>query len=246
MLFTSILSLFLAATLVAEERPALLAKADLQGAWSHQMTMEGEEITEVLLFSGDYFTWTRYHADDGAFIMTKGGNFEHKGNKLTLHYEFHTKDEAQIGQEGTLKTKMKSGQLQLTPSGADASEWQALDAGESTALTGPWLFSGRRRDGEIQRRNTDQPRKTMKILTGNRFQWIAYNTETGEFFGTGGGTYSAEDGKYTENILFFSRDDSRVGAQLEFDFRVEGDDWHHSGFSSKGDPMYEIWSKRKD
>ena len=82
----------------------------------------------------------------------------------------------------------------------------------------------------------------MKILSGTRFQWIAYNTETKEFLGTGGGTYTTDNGKYTENIEFFSRDDSRVGASLEFDYEVKDGKWHHKGESSKGDPIYEIWS----
>jgi hypothetical protein len=82
-------------------------------------------------------------------------------------------------------------------------------------------------------------------LSGTRFQWIAYNTETRQFMGTGGGTYSTKDGKYTENIDFFSRDNSRVGASLQFDFELKDNDWHHKGLSSKGDPIYEIWSLRK-
>lgn len=57
-----------------------------------------------------------------------------------------------------------------------------------------------------------------------------------------GGTYSAVKGIYTENITFFSRDNSRVGAELSFEFAVKNGDWHHSGKSSKGDPIYEIWS----
>ncbi len=94
------------------------------------------------------------------------------------------------------------------------------------------------------KRDTSGPRKTMKILSGTRFQWIAYNTATKEFMGTGGGTYTTIDGKYTENIGFFSRDDSRVGASLEFNYELKDGDWHHSGFSSKGNPIYEVWSKR--
>jgi hypothetical protein len=85
----------------------------------------------------------------------------------------------------------------------------------------------------------------MKILSGTRFQWIAYNVDTKEFFGTGGGTYTTSGGKYTESIDFFSRDNSRVGARLEFDFILDDGDWHHSGKSSKGDPIDEVWSKRE-
>ncbi|MFN5931366.1 MAG: hypothetical protein ACK42F_07225, partial [Sphingobacteriales bacterium] len=63
------------------------------------------------------------------------------------------------------------------------------------------------------------------------------------FSGTGGGRYTFQDGKYTEHILFFSRDASRVGMSLTFNARVEGKDWYHSGKSSKGDPINEVWSR---
>ena len=111
-------------------------------------------------------------------------------------------------------------------------------------MAGAWLISGRMRNGELQKRDTNRPGKTMKILSGSRFQWIAYNTETKEFMGTGGGTYTTIDGKYTENIEFFSRDDNRVGASLQFDYELRDGDWHHSGLSSKGKPIYEVWSLR--
>ena len=69
--------------------------------------------------------------------------------------------------------------------------------------------------------------------------------ETKEFSGTGGGTFTAKDGKYKEEIEFFSRDDSRVGMSLEFDFEVKDVDWYHSGLSSKGDPISEVWTNQR-
>jgi hypothetical protein len=88
-------------------------------------------------------------------------------------------------------------------------------------------------------------RKTLKLLTGTRFQWMAINPATKEFFGTGGGTYRFENGKYIETIEFFSRDSTRVGASLQFDGKVEGDTWYHSGKSSRGDDLNEIWSREQ-
>ena len=85
----------------------------------------------------------------------------------------------------------------------------------------------------------------MKILSGTRFQWIAFDTEKKEFKGTGGGTYSTIDGKYSEKIEFFSRDSSRVGMELEFDYNIENGDWIHKGKTSTGNPLHEIWSLRK-
>ena len=82
-------------------------------------------------------------------------------------------------------------------------------------------MSGRYRNDERQMRSTDKPRKTMKILSGTRFQWIAFDTEKKEFKGTGGGTYTTINGKYSEKIEFFSRDKTRVGMSLEFDYNMK-------------------------
>ena len=106
-------------------------------------------------------------------------------------------------------------------------------------------MTGRVRDGTTQTR-TPGARRTMKLLSGTRFQWIAYNVETKEFFGSGGGTYTTADGTYIESIEFFSRDDSVSGRSLEFDYELVEGAWHHKGTSSKGDPMHEIWTTRKE
>ena len=216
-----------------------------KGAWQQVVSTAEGQKTHVLLFSGKYFSWTVYKTDDGAFELTKGGSWKMNGKKVEIMYEFHTADTLEVGKSESWTLQQKGKALSLKDAGLKG-EWQKLGKGKSSPLEGPWLFSGRKRDGEIQRVDmTTRPRKTMKILTENRFQWIAYNTETGKFHGTGGGTYTAQDGVYTENIEFFSRDNSRVGAALEFKFEVIDGDWHHSGNNSRGEPMYELWSRRK-
>lgn len=222
-----------------------LPAASLSGAWERTVTVDGERVTQLLLFADDYFSWTAYRSDDGDFLFTRGGHWETAGQELVFTYEFDTADPQQVGQRRSLPFKLRKKGLRLDLPGEGETAWTPVDAGRSTPLAGAWLFAGRKRDGELQRRSTDGPRKTMKLLTGNRFQWIAYNTESKEFFGTGGGTYTAKDGKYVETIVFFSRDKNRVGAELSFDFEVQDDEWHHSGLSSRGDPMYEIWAPRK-
>ncbi len=108
-------------------------------------------------------------------------------------------------------------------------------------LSGVWIITGRERNGEMQRREIGD-RKTIKILSGTRFQWIAYNSATGQFFATGGGSYLAKYGRYIENIEFFSKDDFRVGASLTFDYQIMNKEWNHRGKSSAGEPINEIWS----
>ena len=232
---------------LAPEAPAHYPVApSLAGAWERSTVVDGDPVTQVLLFAGDYFSWTEYRSADGDFHFTKGGHWSADGGQLVFTYEFHTAGAAQVGAEALLSFELDRQKLRLVLPGGASTEWSRLDSGTTTPLSGAWLFAGRRRDGELQRRSTDGPRKTMKLLTGNRFQWIAYNTATKQFFGTGGGTYTADDGRYVETIGFFSRDKSRVGAVLSFDFEVQDGEWHHSGFSSQGDPMYELWAPRKE
>jgi hypothetical protein len=123
-------------------------------------------------------------------------------------------------------------------------DWTRIDNGGPGQLAGAWLITARVDDGQVKKR-TPGPRKTMKILSGTRFQWIAYNSETREFSGTGAGTYTTMNGKYVETIDVFSRDNSRVGMKLEFDYSIKDGEWHHSGLSSKGEPVNEIWTKRE-
>ncbi|WP_420317280.1 membrane or secreted protein [Ekhidna sp.] len=215
----------------------------LIGAWQWTETDDnGREIKAVVTFTDGFQSVAWFDAETGAFIETNGGSWALDGNTMTEVPEFHTRDTSMIGKSASFEIEF-DGNDKLRKVGQET--WATrVDAGEPGDLAGAWLMSGRKRNGEIQERDTSRPRKTMKILSGTRFQWIAYNTETKQFMGTGGGTYSTVNGKYTENIEFFSRDDSRVGASLEFTYELKDGKWHHSGKSSKGDPLYEIWSVR--
>lgn len=213
----------------------------LIGAWEASMEKDGRTLRKVVIFSASHQVATSYDAETGAFVSTNGGSWFLKEHMLTETIEFDFKQQERVGTTNTFEVVLTENELKLK--GADT-VWKRLDDGNPGDLDGAWLISGRMRDGEIQKRDTNRPRKTMKILSGTRFQWIAYNTETKEFMGTGGGTYTTADGTYTEHIEFFSRDNARVGANLEFNYELKDGDWHHSGLSSKGKPIYEVWSLR--
>lgn len=213
------------------------------GAWEAYHTSEnGEPLRSVVIFTEGYQVLSTYNAESGKFVHSNGGSWELDGNSMTEKVEFHTDDADRVGMESTFDVMITDTVMGIV---GDDLKFKRIDDGTPGELQGAWLMSGRQRDGQIRARDTNLPRKTMKILSGTRFQWIAYNTETKEFMGTGGGTYTTIDGVYTENIEFFSRDHTRVGASLEFDYRLVEGNWHHSGLSSKGNPIYEIWSARE-
>lgn len=215
----------------------------LIGSWeSMSSNEEGEQIKNVVIISEGHQVSTWFKEKTGEFIKTNGGSWSLDGNIMTETIEFDTKHPDRVGSKISFEILLNGNELSIA--GKDL-KWTRIDSGAPGKLKGAWLMSGRKRNGEIQSRDTNRPRKTMKILSGTRFQWIAYDTETKQFMGTGGGTYLTQNGKYTENIEFFSRDNSRAGMRLEFDYELIDGNWHHSGLSSKGNPIYEIWSLRE-
>ncbi|HMR81730.1 MAG TPA: hypothetical protein PKE30_01310 [Niabella sp.] len=221
--------------------PVVNKQDSLEGAWG--LSYEGQDF--VMLFQDGYCMFTQYSLSDKKFVLTSGGPYTAADGKIKITAQFNSADKSDVGKlheygftlsGDELTTKMQDGGFSLT--------WKRIDAGGQN-LAGNWRITKRKQGNEM----ADIPlraRRTLKLLTATRFQWAAINIETGEFSGTGGGTYTFKDGKYTENIEFFSRDSSRVGMSLSFDGKLENGDWIHSGKSSKGDPIYEIWSRMKE
>ena len=212
------------------------------GAWERNHNSEnGEELKSVVIFSDGYQAISTYESKSGKFINSNGGTWKLMGDTMTEKVEFDTNNPDRVGSEVTFKVKITGTTMSIV--GTDM-EFQRIDDGLPGYLKGAWLMAGRVRDGKKQLRNTSGPRKTMKLLSGKRFQWIAYNTESKKFMGTGGGTYTTKNGVYSEKIEFFSRDNSKSGIELEFEYEIIDNEWNHKGFSSKGDPLHEIWKPR--
>lgn len=232
-------ALLLLCTLVSVHLRAQPQSSDLQGAW--EAGPENNRI--VMICAGNFFAAAVYDMTNKKFLGTCGGTWKLDGNTFVEVHEFNTMMPERVGQETRTPIELKNGMLIFKES-TESLEWKRIDDGAPGQLAGAWLITGRKVNDEM---HTIKPgaRRTMKILSGTRFQWIAYNAETKEFFGTGGGTYTTQNGKYTEHIDFFSRDNSRVGASLEFDFSLEDGNWRHKGLSSKGDPIDEVWTKRE-
>ena len=216
---------------------------------------KNDDVQEVRIYSDDYFAVSKYNIEDNTFISAYGGLYfiDNKGYYEVL--EFNSNDSSSVGdtiyysdftffneafEDGDEEVDvvyLKINNIKYLPN--------ISNYNQDDNLNGSWLMSGIERRGEMRMRDVNRPRKTLKMLAGGRFQWIAYDTSKKGFYGTGGGTYTLLDGKYVENIEFFSRDSKTVGKSLVFDYEIKEGDWHHKGFSSKGDPKYEIWTKRK-
>lgn len=208
-------------------------------------TTDVDNVRHEIKINDGYFIYSEYKSSPAEFIRTLGGFAQVEntlgGEKLVVLLEFNSQYEQDSVRQLSIPVSMKDetlhldwfAKLQLTPIKKTAQD-----------LDGEWLFATRGPDKGQERRGEANTRKTLKYLQDGRFQWVAYDTNDMKFSGTGGGNYSAINGIYEEQIEYFSRDNSRVGASLEFNYEVKRNDWHHTGKSSKGEPMYEIWSRR--
>ena len=186
-------------------------------------------VKNRIIIDQNYFVMTSYRAGSNKFIKTIGGYYSKEDDRFSISLEFNSN----FKNDSISKIEIEK-----------KTNWKKISL-KKNDLQGKWLMVGRVRNGNEQRRNLDRPRKTMKFLINGYFQWIAFNTETFQFSGSGGGKYITKDGKYIESIEYFSRDDSKVGISLKFDYELINKEWNHKGFSSKGDPLHEIWVHRK-
>jgi len=188
------------------------------------------EIVYKLQMDSTYLIETVYQKNPSKFLSTRGGFYETKDHLLIVRLEFNSnfKNDSILNLEYSIPIKAK------------------IISRLKIDLDGKWLMAGKvNLQGEERRRDLSRSRKTLKFLTDGFFQWTAYNTETFEFFGCGGGRYEANEGDYYESIVYFSRDNTRSGQTLSFKYEQIENDWHHTGFSSKGLPLHEIWTLRQ-
>lgn len=212
-------------------------QSSITGAWK----LNDGTRDHILIFADGYIAHAAFNSGDKSFTNTRGGTYQLQNGSLQVKWEYNSDNNEKVGQQEDFAFKLNGKELTVVADGQDITLTR-IDEGTGE-LAGNWRITGRMQDGKRNPMNTQSARKTLKILSGSRFQWIAINPETKEFFGTGGGNYTFKNGKYTENIEFFPRDSSRVGASLGFDDKVVNGEWHHTGMSSKGDKLYEIWSR---
>lgn len=213
----------------------LYAQKPLQGVWM----LNVQDTTIQVLFQDGYFVETQYTPE--TFILSRGGPVELLGDSLHIFWEFDSQASENVGQSQAGSFTRQDSTLSLVL-GKVTRKFKHIDAGED-ALAGVWHITQRMQDGHLVAIQHTGTRKTLKILTATHFQWFAIDPGKQTFNGTGGGQYTFKNGVYTEHINFFSRDSTRVGASLQFQGALKDGAWHHQGKSSKGQPIYEVWSK---
>jgi hypothetical protein len=227
------------AFIVLTSLKSMVIKAkDIEGAWEYGPA----DKHTVMIATDQIFSVVTYDGPGKKMISSFGGKWRIDGNKLLQTIEWNNTEPQQVGKELTAEVAIKGGKLMV---GATKEIFTRIDDGKGD-LNGAWIITGSYENDKVNKRpNAFFPRRTMKILSGSRFHWIAYNVQSKQFMNAGGGDYTAKDGKYTEHIEFFTKTPESVGKTVSFQYEFVDGDWRHKGQKSTGGPLDECWTKRE-
>ena len=192
---------------------------DIVGAWGYGSA----ENRTIMINTDKVFSVATYDLPGKKFIGSYGGTWRVEGKKLIKNIEWNSRDTQQAGKEIREDVQITGGKLVVKQNNET---WNRLDDGKPGELMGAWIITGNFSNDTVSKRpNPFFPRRTMKVLSGKYFHWIAYNVVTKSFINAGGGTYTTTNGKYTENIEFFTKTPESVGKSLVFDSSFVNGDW---------------------
>lgn len=83
---------------------------------------------------------------------------------------------------------------------------------------------------------------SIKLVTATHFSYIT--EKNGQFSYAGGGQYQLTDGQFIETVKY-GNIASLMGKTMAFDYKVEGNLWHHSLTENGQLVEAEVWRKIK-
>ncbi|RVT97282.1 membrane or secreted protein [Mucilaginibacter limnophilus] len=237
----SITAIFLCSIVVFLSLSSLKSKQpsvqELIGAWKYGTPSN----QTVLINSATAFAVTTYNLPGKKFISSYGGSWRLDGNTMVRKIEFNSANPDEVGKEIRVSIGLSGDKLT-----AGKEQFARLDNGRPGELAGAWIIIGNYKNDVLQKSPVIfKSRRTMKILSGTRFQWIAYDIDSKKLLNSGGGTYETSNGMYGESIEFFTKSPEGVGRRLEFEYTFDGDNWRHKGKSSTGGVVDECWVRRE-
>ncbi len=238
----------------------------LNGAWKLE-EVNGEKVTEhvIQLFSNQFYTYSEFDPNNGDFIKAGGGTYLLENFRIQKFIEIDSEDPSLSNTSEIYRFLFLEDDVIKFTNLKDSSKfeiWKRIDESKNVEMAKCWRIHKKQDEGDKDWRVIEYaPRKTIKMLTDNYYQVLAFNKKTGEFVGSSGGTWTKsptefftgatggittkKTAKYVENIDYFSKNPDNVGRSIEFNLRMVEGLWNHTGRQTDGKALLEIWMPYK-
>mgnify|MGYP006269781629 CR=1 FL=1 len=227
-------------------------EAELQGAWLMELrngqTMEDLHLRMVKIIQDGYFMFAYFEESTQSFYSAGGGTYGVQDGKYSEDIRFHTMDPELVGEHLDFNLRLEGDRWyhEGEVSGETLREvFKRTDVDGGSNLTGAWrCVAHSEADGELHELRERDP-QTWKLVTQKYFQWVTFDSRSGELMGCSGGTYDWEDGIYAERINFHQQDTVLTGHRLVWPSQVEGDRWTQNTPLSRGSaaPQRQVWQR---
>jgi hypothetical protein len=211
-----------------------------EGGWVRYHTEELEDVKTVMIVADNYLVATTYTLK-GRYIGLSIQKWTQNDLIIDLEIVFDSDFPESTGERKQIELEFWADRM--TFKGSSTRIWTRIDEVSTKELPGTWQIKQRTVGGVPEVMDPNSTRKTLKMLSDTRFQWVEYDTQKGELYGTAAGTYTAIDGKYIENVEMYSRDISKVGVSSGFDYVQVNGEWSYSGQSVEGTEIREVLRK---
>jgi len=217
----------------------------LEGTWKLTKAkwgdMENHKVPEreiYKIFTTDHFFFVYY--DNEKFSGAGGGTYVANNNTFTETLAYYSWDSTAVGTQQTFTWTLDGNTLHQEGliKGADQYDnyvideyYEKVENGISQTKTNPllgvWLYKDG--EGDTADYRTANNIKSYKVITPQFFYIAFIDKDTGAFDGAGFGTYTYDNGKYSETIKAFSFDPSAVGKTFHFDIEAQPDQFLQIG-----------------
>jgi len=217
-----------------------------------------------------HFTWIHYDKSRDKLLGTGGGTYALEAPLYTENIKFfYPSGSSELGQSIPFNIELKNDQWRHTgyskiiefngetgePVVADSAIidelWQRVETksedDSNGKLIGTWNLISYKEPFDLIWRKYPDFVGYIKVITSTHFAWTKYNREGDEIIAIGGGTYSINNGHYTETINYhYPPRPEVIEINAEFDWKLENHTWYHFGEIEDGnqiDFVREIWTR---
>ncbi len=192
----------------------------LIGAWSGQDSRDGRAIEVVVIFTAAHQVAVWFDPVDGEVVHTNGGLWSRSGTRVTEIVEFDSDNPGRVGSSVSFDVDLSDTELSIV--GSDM-RLTRVDGGDQGRLEGAWLLFERLEAGRWIA--SESSLRTVRLMSGERFQQVVYDPESGRLVSTLGGTYVTGRDELVETVEFRRSPPNAGGPQVRYSLRQDAGNW---------------------